>query len=47
LKAVLGAPLETFPAVGVGEDYRFRAADFLGAALVAEGPLARLMAFPV
>ncbi len=46
LTAVLGAPLEAFPAVGVGEDYRFQAGDFLGAALVAESRLAHLMAFP-
>jgi len=47
LKALLRAPLECFPAVGVGEDYRFQAGDFLGAALVAEDRLAHLMAFPV
>ena len=47
LEAILRAPLETFPAVGVGEDYRFQAEDFLGAALVADGRLAHLMAFPL
>jgi len=47
LTALLQAPLEAFPAVGVGEDYRFRADSLLGAALVAEGRLAHLMAFPV
>ena len=44
--AILQAPLETFPAVGVGEDHRFQAGDFMGAVLVAEGRLAHLMAFP-
>ncbi|MFZ1061628.1 MAG: DUF6569 family protein [Candidatus Rokuibacteriota bacterium] len=47
LAAILQAPLETFPAVGVGEDHRFQAGEFMGAALVAEGQLAHLMAFPV
>ena len=42
-----GRTIETFPAVGVREDYRFSAGDFLGAALVAGGRLAHLMAFPV
>jgi len=47
LAALLRVPAEIFPAVGLGEDYRFRSGDFLGAALVAEGRLAHLMAFPV
>lgn len=47
LTAILGAPVEAFPAVGVGADYRFRTQDLVGAALVAEGCLAHLMAFPV
>jgi hypothetical protein len=47
LAALLRAPVETFPAVGVGEEYRFQAGDFLGAALVAEDRVAHLMAFPV
>ena len=46
LAAILQAPLETFPAVGVGEDHRFQAGDFMGAVLVAEGRVAHLMAFP-
>ena len=33
-------------AVGVGEDHRFQAGDFMGAVLVAEGRVAHLMAFP-
>lgn len=47
LAALLRAPVQAFPAVGVGEEYRFQARDFLGAALVAEDGLAHLMAFPV
>jgi hypothetical protein len=46
LEAVLEAPVEAFPAVGAGEDYRFRTEGLVGAALVAEGRLAHLMAFP-
>lgn len=46
LAAILQAPLETFPSVGVGKDHRFQAGGFMGAALVAEGRVAHLMAFP-
>jgi hypothetical protein len=47
LEAILGAPVEIFPAVGVGEDHRFRTDGLVGSALVAESRLAHLMAFPV
>lgn len=47
LEAVLRAQVEVFPAVGLGEDCRFRGDGLVGAALVAEGRLAHLMAFPV
>jgi hypothetical protein len=45
--AVLAGPVEVYPAVGIGEDYRFRTNGLLGAALVAGGRLAHPMAFPV
>lgn len=46
LQALLAAEVEAFPAVGSGEDYRFRGPGLVGAALVAEGRVAHLMAFP-
>lgn len=47
LEAVLRARVEVFTTVGLGEDFRFRGDGLVGAALVAEGRLAHLMAFPV
>jgi len=35
-----------FPSVGLGEDWRFEAADILGQALVAEGECVHLSVFP-
>ena len=46
LGVILRASAEVFPAVGLGEDYRLRGADFIGAALLAEGRVAHLMGFP-
>jgi hypothetical protein len=46
VEALLQAPLEVFPAVGLGEDYRFSSETFRGGALVPEGRLAHLAAFP-
>jgi hypothetical protein len=39
-------PAEPAPAVGLGEEYRLRAAGLAGATLVAQGRVAHLMAFP-
>ncbi len=47
LEAILRAPVEIFPAVGLGQDDRFRTEDLVGSALVVESRLAHLMAFPV
>jgi hypothetical protein len=40
------ARLHTVPAIGEGEEHRFRTRDLVGAALAAEGRLAHLVAFP-
>jgi ARG and Rhodanese-Phosphatase-superfamily-associated Protein domain len=46
LKAVQVAPLERFKAIGLGEDIRINGKKILGGALVADGRLVHLVAFP-
>jgi hypothetical protein len=44
--AVLHARAEVFPGVGAGDDYRFGGTGVRGAALLVDGVVAHLMAFP-
>jgi hypothetical protein len=46
VEAALASRAEVFPGVGLGDEYRFRARGIVGAALVAEGIVAHVMAFP-
>jgi len=46
LRALLDAPVETFPGIGAGEDCRFSGPAVRGAALVVDGVVAHAMAFP-
>jgi hypothetical protein len=45
LAAMAGGQTEPAPAVGLGEEYRLNSAGLVGAALVAQGRVAHLMAF--
>jgi hypothetical protein len=47
LAALPGCPVEAAPAVGLGVEYRLTGERLAGAALVADGRVAHLMAFPV
>jgi hypothetical protein len=47
LRALLATAVETFPAVGPGEDCRFSSSQIVGAALVVDGIVAHAMAFPM
>ena len=46
LQAIAGAPLETFPAVGLGSDVRLGGDTVVGGALVVDGRVVHLLAFP-
>ena len=46
LGQILSMRIERFPGVGLGEELRLRDNETVGAALVADGILAHLMAFP-
>jgi hypothetical protein len=46
LDAVAQAPVEEAPAVGLGREHRLGGGALTGAALVVEGTVAHLMAFP-
>ena len=45
LEAILNAPVEQAPGVGLGEEYRLIGDDVAGAVLIGEDRLAHLMAF--
>jgi hypothetical protein len=46
LKMLASCPVEPAPVVGIGDEYRLAGEKLVGAALVAEGRVAHLMAFP-
>jgi len=47
LRRVSGCPVEAAQAVGLGTEYRLTGHTTVGAALIADGHVAHLMAFPV
>ena len=47
LEALAKGQAEPAPAVGLGEEYRVGAPGLVGAALLAQGRVAHLMAFPI